>query len=88
MVTRLETDMNDEKDIELTKIKSQLDQILNEHRNCNVTRAKISSGMIANYCASQPMPFRIYSRKRSNCASETSENERDTNVPEEKHAYT
>ena len=46
------------------------------------------SGMHSNYASAQPIPFRIYRRKKSNCASDTSDNERDAGGPDEKYAYT
>ena len=52
MVTRLETSIQDEhetKDAELFLIKQKLEQILNEHKHCNVTMAQKNNDSSINY---------------------------------------
>ena len=70
MVTRLETEANEEKEYELQQIRQRLDQILNEHRHCSVTRAKMGLGA-TNFSLASPRPPRQKSRRQSDISHES-----------------
>ena len=73
MVTRLETNIQDEhesKDAELFLIKQKLEQILNEHKHCNVTMAQNNDESSINYI----LPFYTERPSQQSKDKENSEN--------------
>ena len=65
--------MNDDKESEIAEIKQRLDQIMYEHRHCNVTRAKMGI-RVSNASITSPTHAQLRKRKKSHLGN-TSEKE-------------